>query len=110
MTVEEAVKNLVVLVGSGGLVTLLVAWLGVKQAAIKGRPDTTSVVAAVGSGLLDRSQFEFVQHSLETTNSLLARIVTLLEETEKNRERDELMHDIIAKLRASGLQLGTVGP
>lgn len=54
MTASEALQGIISIIGGGGIVTALVAWLAYKTEALKGRRSTVSDagMGAIGAGFL----------------------------------------------------------
>lgn len=95
---SEALKGLITIIGSGGLVTIIGAYLAFRSEAHKGRrgdPDGRGVALSItkdDAPSLDKAAIEGLTSAVGTMNGLLLRIAAMIErefeDREERREKD----------------------
>jgi hypothetical protein len=92
MTASEAFNGLITIVGSGGLVTILIALLGYKREAEKGRPVNTAPVIMAGQSMFNggpqAKDIELLTQAVTGLTGAILRQVALMEESAERRERE----------------------
>jgi hypothetical protein len=96
VTAEQAISAIVTLIGSGGLVAIVTAFLAYKQEAAKGRrgdPDGRVVAMQVsGAPCVSQSkEFELLAHTMSALTIEVAALVALMRERAKE---EELEHEL----------------
>jgi hypothetical protein len=90
MTAAEALTALAPIVGSGGIVSVLLAWIGYKQQAGKGREDPAPAVSvAYGSAIPKSADIELLANAMTQLGSQMTRLILMLEAMERRHEIDD---------------------
>jgi hypothetical protein len=103
MTYDEAVSALLPLVGAGGVTSIVVAFLGYKAAAAKGRPDVDgeAPALAIGCALADKGQVQALTTAISDHTLLMARLLDLEERkfhAQEEREREHDTEDMVLRV------------
>lgn len=110
MTGLEALVGLVPLVGSGGIASVLTAWIGYKLQAKVGRSDPPPIPVSIAAPFAAKD-LELLCQTISLHTAVMSRLAELVErEIERRHREDELEHSpairelraIIEKLRAGG--------
>lgn len=102
MTSTEALSGLASIVGGGGIVSVIIAWLGLKQEAMKGRrePDGRTVALAIGDVYAEKRDREAFTQALKELTAVIVRIADLLEADVEMKVSEKNLKATIAVLRS----------
>lgn len=101
MTTAEAFNGVITIVGSGGLVSLIIAFLGFKKEAQKGRPDSDArpAMLAATNGAAQAKDVELLAQAISLNTAMMTRLVSAMEEAAERHERERDLRLIAAELR-----------